>query len=153
MVRLRKGPIIEDRIHERLSGDAQKCALEYVAFLRANRFKIEWIEKHNGWNVKKKKASPAFLNVGGGSGDRNAFGIVFNSGDFKGPADDALKEFAWAHVLVCPSGCGGTEICKLSRKCLTVFGKDFKNVCIAPLDFWNLEGRELELAKELLLML
>jgi len=153
MFKRKKQPIIEARINEKLSGNVRKNALDYVAFLRVNGFKIEWVEKHNGWNVRKKKAYPAFLNVGGGSGDRNEFGIVFNSGDFKGPADDALKEFAWAHVLVCPSGCGGSEICELSRKRLTVFGKDYENVCIAPLDFWNLEGRDLEMAKRLVVML
>ena len=141
---------IEDKINERLRGDVQKNALDYVAFLRANGFKIERNTKHDGWNVKKKKATPAFLHV---SSDKNDFGIVFNSGDFKGPADDALKAFAWAHVLVCPSGCGGSEICELSRKRLTVLGKDYENVCIAPLDFWNLGGEELEMAKKLTLML
>jgi len=135
------------------SGGALKNALDYVAFLRENGFSIEWNIKHNGWNVKKKKAYPAFLNVGGGSGDTNDFGIVFNSGDFKGPADDDLKEFAWAHVLVCPSGCGGTEICEMSQKRISVFDRDFENVCIAPLDFWNLGEEELEKAKKLIMML
>lgn len=130
MFERKKGPVIEERIHERLSGGAQKSALEYVAFLRANGFKIKWIQEHNGWSVQKEKASPVYLNVGGVvdgmDAKGNRFGIVFNHGNFQGPADGDLKEFAWAHVLECPKGCGGTEICERAKSALRFSGKNLK---------------------------
>ena len=143
---------IEDQIKHGLNGDVQKNALDFANFLRTNNFSAEWNEKHDGWNVIYKGWNMVFSKV---ISDENVFAIVFNTCDFDGdgPADDDVREFAWAHVVVCPRGCGSATICEMSQKHIKVFGKEYENICVAPLECFNLDGKDLENAKRLMLML
>jgi hypothetical protein len=141
----------EEFIRDRLSGEKQKNALDFAAFLRANGFTSEWSDKHRGWNIVHKGKNLVFSTI---FGDENVFAIVFNYCDFGDgeSADDDLKEFAWKHAAVCPSGCGSSEICKKSRKGV-IFGKEYANICVAPLECFDLDAQELEKAQRLILML
>jgi len=143
---------IEEEIRNDLGGDAQGNALDFAAFLRANGFPIEWNGEHGGWNILCRGRLIVFSKV---IGDENVFAIVFNTCDFGGgeTADEDVKAFAWAHAVICPQGCGGSEICEMSQKRVTIFGRAFENVCIAPLECFNLDAHELQRAQKLMLML
>jgi len=142
---------IEDQINHELSGDVQKNALDFVAFLRTNDLSPESNEQHDGWNIFCREKIIVFSKV---IGDENVFAIVLNNCNFDGDlADDDLREFAWARVVFCPKGCGGTTICKMSQKRRTIFGKDFEHICVAPYEFFNLDADELKKAQKLILML
>jgi len=142
---------IEQEIKNGLSGDTQKNALDFAAFLRANNFALEWNDEHGGWHIISEGRIIVFSKV---IGDENVFAIVFNTCDFgDGPADEDVKAFAWAHVVICPQGCGGPAICEMSQKRVTIFGREFENVCIAPLECFNLDADELKKAQKLMLML
>jgi len=141
----------EGYIKDKLSGDMQKNALDFAAFLRANDFSTEWNGEHEGWNITYQSKNIIFSTV---SGDENVFAIVFDSCDFGDgdPVDNDLKEFAWKHAAICPTGCGGSKICKMSKRGM-IFGKEYKNICIAPLECFNLDADELEKVQKLMLML
>jgi len=145
-------PTIEEEIKNALSGDVLKNALDFVDFLKANDFSPERSDEHGGWDIICKGRNIVFAKV---IGDENVFAIVFSACDFDGGglADDDLKEFAWAHVTVCPTGCGGTTICEMSQKRVAIFGKEYENVCIAPLECFNLDTHELKKAQKLMQML
>ena len=142
---------IEDQIRSGLSGDVQKNALGFAAFLRANDFSLEWNEQHELWSIFCKDKNIVGSKV---IGDENVFAIVFNTCDFgDGPADDDVKEFTWAHMVNCPNGCCGPKICEMSVKHRTVFGKEYSNTCVAPMECFNLGADELLKAQTLMLML
>ena len=140
----------EDYIKDKLSNDIQKNALDFAAFLRANDFSTEWNDEHNGWQIIHQGKIIVFSTVC----DDNVFAIVFNSCDFSDgcSVDNDLKEFAWKHAAICPTSCGGTEICKMSQKGM-IFGKEYENICVAPLECFNLDANELEKVQKLILML
>jgi len=142
---------IEDAIHAALSGDAQKNALAFAAFLRANDLSIEKIDVPGGWNVNEGKINIAFVQI---FGDRNEFNIVLHIStyDGKSPADDGLKEFAWAHVVLCPQGCGGPTFCNESQNRRTILGKEYESTCQSPLAFINPSAHDLIKAQKLILM-
>ena len=144
--------IIGDVINNNLTGDVKENALSFTDFLRANDLLPEWSEKHDGWNTTYNDKNIVFLKV---INNENVFAIIFNTCDFDdgSPVDDGLKEFVWAHLVVCPQGCGSAAICKMSQKSIMVLGKEYENVCIAPLECYNLEGNDLENAKRLVQIL
>jgi len=145
---------IEDKINAALSGDAQSNALDFVAFLRANRISFnsngnggEW----SGWDVGGTVGnSIGYIIVNGAEEFPGPWTIWFNSCDFFGGADDELKEAAWAHASPCGK-CKGWENCGGGAR--TIFGKEFDRLCHSPMIFMNPDAQTLEHAKKLLLML
>ena len=150
MCKRKKNPAIEDKINERLSGGAQKNALDFAAFLRANDMSLERGIGFDGWNVYAKKTQIAMLAV---DGEKNEFRIVLHiSGHGGEAADDDLREFTWAHVVPCPQGCGGPEFCEESQNRRTILGKEYESTCQSPLAFFNLDAEELKKAEKLIIM-
>ena len=95
---------IEEAIRRRLKGDAQKNALDLVAFMRANGFSFDW---HNfrgdiGWGSSYKGKGFGVVKVA--DGDKYLWLCMGHECyiDDSAPVDDGLKEFVWAHVRVCP---------------------------------------------------
>jgi len=82
-------PTIEDEIREKLTGKAQRNALDYVAFVKANGLEP---------NI--------FINP---PGYKNAWSVCMGNWDSilsrseyqNFPIDERVKEFAWAHVKPC----------------------------------------------------
>ena len=146
------GKIIENVANAALKGDAQANALNWVAFLRENDFLIAWDAQHNGWSVNYKNNRVGSVYI---LSDENMLAIIFTTRDFDGggTVDDDLKEFAWAHTVVCPQGCDGTTICDMSQKNIRIFGKEYENICISPLSMFNPNAKDLEYAKKLMLMI
>jgi len=146
------GKLIENAIKEKLTGEKQKNALDFIAAMREKGFSFEgWGSGDDvGWN-------PTYNGKG--------FGCVLVSNQFmffigldwsfddSGPADDELKEFAWAHVVNCPQEkyCKPPH-CENSKNRWQIFQKEFESTCHAPLAFFNLVAKKLENIKKLLLM-
>ena len=141
----------EDAIKKALTGDAQKNALDFAAFLRANDLSLERLDIPGGWNVYIKGINSAFVQI---IGESNSFNVVLHISTYDGesPVDDDLKEFAWAHVLLCP-GCGSPTFCEESQNRRTIFGKEFESTCQSPLVFLDPDAHDLVNIQKLLLML
>ena len=152
MFKRKKNLTIEEGITKRLTGDAQKNALNLVAFMRANDMPIDPNNGGDGWAVGGKEGdSLGYAIVNGVSEFPGPWTLWFNSCDFAGDADDALKEAAWAHASPCGkchkgwADCGGGE--------RMIFGKAFESLCHSPLMFSNPDAQTVEHVKKLLLML
>ena len=125
---------IEDFIGKVLSDDAQKNALDFVAFLIANGMQFErsttdyWADKRY-WYVKFQDEFVCFILINGyGSvaDETEPEGWIIWSDDYNSdrfanfPLDEHTKEIAWNHVDF--GTCGGGVTRKL-------FGKEFNPVC------------------------
>ena len=143
---------IENLIGEVLTGDAQKNALEFFAYLRASEMLFEkgkgyWEDKLY-WGIKYRDESICYILING-SEEKAEPWIIWSDdsdsnwfGDF--PLDEHMKEIAWENVDVC-ANCGycgsGT------RK--TIFGKEFNNVCRTTMRFINPDVEALECVKKM----
>ena len=146
---------IEKHIFKILSGEAQKNALDFVAFLRANDMQFErsttnyWADKLY-WYVKFQDEFVGFILINGygAVGDETEpEGWVFWSDNYNSdlfadfPLDEQTKEIAWNHVDF--GTCGGGITVKL-------FGKEFAPVCNGTtFRFDNPNTAELECVKKL----
>ena len=125
---------IEEKIKEILNGDAQKNALDFAAFLRANDMQFErsttnyWADKLY-WYVKFQDEFVGFILVNGYGtvgDDTEPEGWIFWSDNYNSdlfadfPLDEQTKEIAWNHVDF-GTCCGGLTI--------KLFGKEFTPVC------------------------
>ena len=144
--------VFEKQINAALTGDAQKNALDFAAFTRENELSLEKLDIPGGWNVYIKGINSAFVQI---FGDRNNFNVVLHISTYDGesPMDDDLKEFAWAHVVECPEGCGGPKFCDESQNRRTIFGKEYESTCQSPLAFLNPDAHDLVTIQKLLLIL
>ena len=142
----------ESAINKALKGDAQENALEFIAFLRANDMSLEKIDVPGGWNVYIKGINSAFVQI---FRDRNNFNVVLHISTYDGesPVDDDLKEFAWAHVVTCPEGCGGPAFCDESQNRRVIFGREYESTCQSPLAFLAPGAEDLQKVQKLMLML
>lgn len=142
---------IEDVINETLTGDTQKNALDFVAFLRTNDHSIEW--DGTWWCVQYKGDCPILLGINTGG---VKFGALFNYSNFgsDNSVDDDLREVAWGHVQMCrhfesdgkKCGCGDQP------GLVTIFDKEF-NACKSPLTFIDPNAKTLDKIKQLILLL
>ena len=130
----------EDIIKEKLTSDTQKNALDFVAFMKANEMPPKLVAE-NCWTFaySEEAIHACVLAI---YPDESGIGwTIFDNpltsqyDDF--PANDKLKEFAWAHVNLCTS-CGGSSGCgKQPGRCKTIFGKKYDNVCTSEVAFRN----------------
>jgi len=139
---------IEEIIGEVLTGDVQKNALEFVAYLRANEILFErgkgyWENKYY-WLIKFKNEYVCFILIEekdwiiwSDDSDSNWFE------DF--PLDEYLKEIAWKNVDICENCSNGCS--PGTRK--IIFGKEFVNVCRTTMRFTNPDVEELECMKKM----
>lgn len=152
---------IEDVISDVLTDDAQKNALNFVAYLRANEIPFE--ESENYWEVKYKDECVCFLWVSGtddipgpwtiwsaqvpGSWATWADGEHSSEEFVDIPMDERIREIAWANVNVC-GNCGGCDNVGGRRK--MVLGKEFDNLCNSTMAFTNPDAEALECAKKII---
>ncbi|MCL2837604.1 MAG: hypothetical protein FWE04_00840 [Oscillospiraceae bacterium] len=125
---------IEDVINEVLTGDSQKNALDFAAFLRANEMTIEGGEG-NCWNVDYKEKDVGVLYVSGDAERPGPWTFWSNDDDYNAPAgfaiDEQTKEIAWEHANYC--GKCGAKCAPVRPK--TIFGKKFEEMCVSTLMF------------------
>ena len=146
---------IEDVINEALTGDARRCALELVAFMRVNE--ISCMRYTGGYWADKiyfvcnfNDQSVCYISINECEG--NSWYIT---GDDSGDAwyenamlDEHIKEIAWQNIDICKDykscrSCGNPG--KMSRK--KIFGKEFDNVCPVTIKFTNPDAAAVECMK------
>ena len=126
-------PVLEDVIREKLTGETQQNALDFVAHLRAGDesgdfsicYDTQWGE--NIWLAKKKDEKVCYIIVPNSPDIWMQVLIHGNLGENATmTADENIKEFAWANMTSC-GNCGAN--CGQEKRNRTVFGKVFDNVC------------------------
>ena len=132
---------IEDVIREKLTGDTQKNALDFAAFLKAN-------DTFPGCVCAFPNDNPPNWTIFLGGYDCALCREEYQ--DYS--VDEQLKEFAWAHVHTCVNFASNGKECGCGYRPgrhIHLFGKAFDNVCVSILAITNPEGEKLELAKRL----
>jgi len=137
-------PILEDFIREKLTGEKQQNALDFVAHLRAGDesgdfsicYDTQWGE--NIWLAKKKGEDVCYINVFAPHSPDFWMQVLIR-GDHIGEhaamtVDEHVKEVAWANVTSC-GDCGAN--CGPEKRRRTVLGKGFDNVCTTTIMFNN----------------
>lgn len=150
--------LIENAIKEKLNGE--KNALDFVAFLQANAISADIHDSGDGWSVMYKGESIGFIIITGGATEGiGPWTIWLNVCDFGDPsrarADGHLQEIAWKHTNVCGHFTSGGKNCGCGDqpgRRVTIFGKDFDNICHSPLMFINPDADKLDAVKKLLLL-
>ena len=151
---------IEEKIKERLNGDAQNNALDFVAFLRANAISLDYNASesgYGGWNGAVGGIVGNSIGYATFNGDEQGVGpwtFWLNSCDFDGSssADEDFKNAIWAFASPCGHCNENWEKCMGSGK-KTILGKEFENQCHSPLMFTNPDAKTLENMKKFLLYL
>ena len=136
---------IEKEINTLLSGETQKNALDFIAFLEMEKIPLNLL-------------TIVIVGDGGNFPHIRPWVIFFNACDVNvdGLADDTLSEFAWAHVHTCDHFITGGQRCGCGRQPGSrqkIWGKEFENICHCPMQFINPDAKTLENAKKLLLLL
>ena len=144
---------IETIIHEKLIGDTQKNALDFVAFLEANTLALESNGDGEGWAVGGTvENSMGYLLVNGASDMPGPWTLWLNSCDFADDSvDEEVKETAWAHAGPCGHCHAGWKDCGGGDR--VIFGKAFEQLCHSPLMFTDPDAKTLENVKKLIMML
>jgi len=145
--------IEENTKNANLSKNMQKHMLDFVAFLNDNDFFIE-PEGENGWRIIDMDECVGHMNFA-------ELGLWIDVCDFDGSeaasdfADDALKEFTWAHVRTCDHFHSDGKQCGCGSQPgfhKTILGKKYENLCFAALEFMSPNAKTLERIQELLLL-
>ena len=143
-------PRIEDAIRAKLSGEAQKNALAFVADLQEKGFTFPgwgsgddagWNPAYNGNSFGTALVNDQFMFFIGLEWDFDRGGIV----------DGELKEFAWSHVTICPQGPCKPPYCENNKNRWKIFGKEFESACHSPLQFIGPDEKTLDNIKKLLI--
>jgi len=123
--------IIEDVINDVLKDDAKINALDFIAHLRVIEksgnisITINDEKDESGWNV----SNAGFITIAGADDFPGSWGMwvgsdnIIEYSDFQ--IDEHIKEITWAHV----APCGNCNSECIHGKRITIFGKDFENVC------------------------
>jgi len=135
----------EETIKTTLTGETQKNALDFAAFMAANGI----ITGENHGTVEYNGTTLAWMHMDGKPDLPGPWtvwpdliGTVPDGFEF----DDAMKEIAWKNVNICAS-CG-SDCAPGSSK--NIFGKDFENVCGAILAFTDPDVETLKCLKRLM---
>ena len=146
---------IEDFIGEVLTGEDQKNALEFAAYLKASEMQFErgggYWEGKLYWGISYKDESVCYILIGSEEKPGPGPWIIWSDdsgsnwfADF--PLDEHMKEIAWKNVDMC-GNCGGCSNPGGTRK--TIFGKEFNNVCRTTMRFTNPDTETLEFIKKM----
>jgi hypothetical protein len=148
---------IENYINEVLTGNEQKNALDFVAYLRASEMLFErgggyWEDKLY-WYIKFKNEYVCYILIGSeekpGPGPWIIWSDDSGSNWFTNfPLDEHMKKIAWKNVSIC-GNCGGCDNRGYTRKTKTIFGKEFNNVCLTTFSFTDPDVEELEFMKKM----
>ena len=151
-------PVIEDVIKEKLVGEAQKNALDFVAAMQEKEFsfvgwdsgsEVGWTPTYNGKGLGTTLINDQFMFF---------IGLDWNFDDSRA-VEDEIKEFVWAHITVCPQEPCAPPYCQAdehndnhSKNRWKIFGKEYESTCNAPLQFIGPDAKTLDNIKKLLLM-
>jgi len=148
------GKLIESAIKEKLTGEKQKNALDFVASMQENGFSF------NGWSDSDSEGwDPTYNGKGFGCvlvHDAFMFfiGLAWDCGRNNIDVDDELKEFAWSSMTVCPQSPCEPPYCQgenHSKNHWQIFGKQYESTCHSPLQFIDPDAKTLDNILKLLL--
>ena len=141
-------------INEKLTGDAQRNALELADFLQENEFELEANDdSFGGWAVGGVVGnSIGFLLINGEPECPGPWTLWFNTCDFEDTDQitGEIKETVWQNISPCGKCHQGWETCGNGDR--TIFGKEFKRLCHSPLMFTNPDSETLAIIKQLLMI-
>jgi len=142
-----KKPEIEEVISAVLSGDEQKNALNFVAYLRENKLNPKW-SATNAWTVSHKTFRVCFIRLSGAADYHNleagTWHILPFIGEYETTSlDDKLKDIVWANKKPCQT----CNQCALQLS--NIFGKKFDTACEGSIVFINPDSEGLDCAKKL----
>jgi len=141
---------IEDVINAKLTGEAQKNALAFVAHLEANGIPLG---KSNNyfWNATYKGKGLCVINIAIYD-DHSSFDIFINElpsawerEDF--PVDERTREIIWANVRPCDPTCRGKCSPGSSK---IIFGKQFDNLCGSFLGIYDPDAETVDCMKKII---
>jgi len=129
---------LEGTIKEKLMGEAQKHALEFIAYTQANGLVYDagyatnnaHLFLYNGETVFLL-GLPPFWNVKGWNIYLGIEDNIVSNGNYEDfLVDETLKEFAWSNVKTCEVALGRDCGCgKQPGKRVNLFGKEIENNC------------------------
>jgi len=169
---------LEEHLRAALSGEQQKDALDFIAYLKAGGVTLDSKPPHVmdsggskgycysfGSDERRKIALFVVLviepfgrgwTVCMGSADNGSADHMLTESErqteAKSTDDEALKEFAWKHVRICQHFRTNGKECGCGNQPgirVTVFGKAFDNNCNGNIEINNPHGETLESAKRL----
>jgi hypothetical protein len=150
--RKKTDPQIEDAIHELLSGETKKHALDFVTYLREIEMPPDDLPEGNVWTVSYKGAEGVCHILINGAAQYPGPWTIWPDSEYDGApeyimVDENLKKTAWEYIKTC-SNCGGCGPGK--RK--TILGKEFDNVCNAAMEFTDPDAEALDCIKNLMIL-
>jgi len=134
----------EQKLEERTN------ALDFIAHLRANEMEIPLLDPAGGMiDVGYKGEGVITMELEApGTGDTALVSFISIPSAWTKPdaqADERFKEIVWEHLRHCEiNDCGDCS----PGLSLTIFGKQFDNICKSSLMFDNPAGEALECAKK-----
>jgi len=139
---------IEDVIKDVLNGDTLKNAIDFIAYLKANKINPQW-SATNVWKISYKSYSVCFIRLYGAADyhglKSGSWHIVPFIGEYEASSlSDELKEIVWANQKTC-RGCGQCAL-KLNK----VFGKEFGYACEKSIVFDNPDAKDMECVERLI---
>jgi len=145
-------PIFEDVIREKLTGKTQQNALDYVAFVKSIGIQGDGVYYVPGGylcNIHRVDETGWYVSM------EHIDSPLCRSEYQDFPAEQKVKEFAWAHVSTCLNFTTNGEKCGCGfhpGRRVTLFGKEFHHACHGLMNFNNSDGEDLELLKKLTLV-
>ena len=144
---------IDEIIGEVLIGDAQKNALEFIAYLTSNEMQFErakgyWEDKYY-WVIWYKDKIVCFILISSEDKTDPESWIIWSDdsdsdwfADF--PLDEHIKEIFWENIDIC----GNCGYCSGGTHKM-IFGKEFDNVCRTTMRFDNPNAETLKCVKKM----
>ncbi|MCL2404605.1 MAG: hypothetical protein FWC92_03550 [Defluviitaleaceae bacterium] len=138
-------PKPEEIIHELLDGEVKETALEFVAYLRANKLTPRY-SSVNSWNITYKGKMLCYIKIIIKTG-KNTWNIAFRLEKFGHEFSDGFKKAIQENLKPC-TAC--LKACSKGIN-LIIFDKEIKNICRGwPIQFENPNVNTLGYANELM---
>jgi len=160
----KKNVEIEEAIREKLTGDAQKNALDFFSSMREHEITCEYFDigNYTGWypTYKDKGFGCILINPYRDNTDKKIgiyIGLELDLSNLI-PLDDEMKENILAHVRICPTQRCSPPYCNVENsghECKNrwkIFGIEYESTCHSPLEFIDPDVKTYENIKKLLLM-
>ena len=155
MVEKTKKATFEEALNIRLTGEALTDALNFAAFMRANKFTFKGKGKGGTWDInckhwrlylKTKCYATIFIEK------NNAITIIIDFDESFIVEEDGLKNELLGMVTNCPQSVCKEPYCNNSRADWVLFGKTHTLVCHCPIQVLAPTAKQLGAIQQLMLM-
>ena len=140
---------LRDEINEQLTGDLQKDALEFLAYLESDELALDSVGEPICCMLIHPIQNQPYWNlyIGGYPS------LIYKTERQDLPIDDELKELVWSLVKVCTHFKTNGKECGCGQQPgfnLTIFGKKFDSCCHCPIWFGNPDAETVVKIKKLI---